>query len=345
MILMLERLNQVYEVNEELAYAVIGPGVSYGELNDCLKSRRVKLWADCTDSTADGSVIGNALDRGHGYTQYGDHFASLCGLEVVLPDGNLMRTGGGPANTHSFHTYRYGTGPCVEGLFSQSNLGIVVKAGIWLMPEPERFLLFSCEVKDETSFPDVIDSVRRLALARVINSYVHMGNAFLTMALCYPYPYERLNGETCLSDEQLGELRQHLHLTPWLLSGGLYGPKEQVRAAQKAIHKEFSRYGRVVFADDGRMRFLHGLLSYLHRTENLPFVQKLLLQVKNLLVSRSPIRVIESLAKFYPIFKGIPNASSLDMAYLKRRGDLLFLATGIPPATRAVFFGSLPCRQ
>jgi 4-cresol dehydrogenase (hydroxylating) len=42
-----------------------------------------------------GSVAGNALDRGLGYTPYGDHSARICGLEAVLPDGGLVRTGMG----------------------------------------------------------------------------------------------------------------------------------------------------------------------------------------------------------------------------------------------------------
>jgi hypothetical protein len=35
-----------------------------------------------TSGPPDGSVLGNALDRGAGYTPYFDHFGMLCGLEV-----------------------------------------------------------------------------------------------------------------------------------------------------------------------------------------------------------------------------------------------------------------------
>ena len=33
--------------------------------------------------------------------------------------------------------YKGGYGPSVDGLFYQSNLGIVTKMGVWLMPRPE----------------------------------------------------------------------------------------------------------------------------------------------------------------------------------------------------------------
>src|SRR5262245_32887854 len=38
LILLLDRMNRIIEVNEELAYAVVEPGVTYGQLNDHLAS-------------------------------------------------------------------------------------------------------------------------------------------------------------------------------------------------------------------------------------------------------------------------------------------------------------------
>ena len=97
-----------------------------------------RLWCDCTDGPPEGSVLGNALERGMGVTQYADHFATLCGLEIVLADGSIIRTGGGAfGRCPTWNTHKWGVGPYIEGLFSQSNFGIVVKAGIWLFPEPE----------------------------------------------------------------------------------------------------------------------------------------------------------------------------------------------------------------
>ena len=95
LILVLERMNRIVEVNQELAYAVVEPGVTQKQLNDYLKSNHIPLWVDCTDSTPQGSIIGNALERGVGYTRYWDHFGHLCGLEVILANGESVRTGGG----------------------------------------------------------------------------------------------------------------------------------------------------------------------------------------------------------------------------------------------------------
>lgn len=94
LILVLKRMNRICEVNEELCYTVIEPGVSQGQLNEYLKKTGSKLWIDCTDSSPDASLIGNALEKGVGYTPYGDHFGHLCSLEVVLANGEVVTTGG-----------------------------------------------------------------------------------------------------------------------------------------------------------------------------------------------------------------------------------------------------------
>ncbi|MDE2397914.1 MAG: FAD-dependent oxidoreductase, partial [Burkholderiales bacterium] len=134
----LERMTRIWHVDEQLGYAVIEPGVSYKQLNDHLKRTNSRLWADCAGSTMYASVIGNALDRGRGLTPMADHFGCLCGMDVVLADGSLLETGGGGAgNNHVRHTYKWGVGPYLDGFFGQSNLGIVVKSGVWLMPAPE----------------------------------------------------------------------------------------------------------------------------------------------------------------------------------------------------------------
>jgi hypothetical protein len=90
-------------------------------------------------------------DTGPGYTPYGDHWMMHCGMDVVLPDGTLWRSGmGGIPNpkadpnappheqepNETYGLFNYGFGPYNDGIFSQSSLGIVVKMGIWLMANP-----------------------------------------------------------------------------------------------------------------------------------------------------------------------------------------------------------------
>jgi 4-cresol dehydrogenase (hydroxylating) len=135
----LKRMNRILEVDAVRGFALVEPGVSYFDLYNHIQERKLGLWIDCPEPGW-GSVMGNALDRGVGYTgaAYRDHFGAHCGMEVVLPSGELMRTGMGalPGAT-TWQDYRYGFGPYVDGLFSQGNFGIVTKMGIHLMPQPE----------------------------------------------------------------------------------------------------------------------------------------------------------------------------------------------------------------
>src|SRR3546814_13144082 len=97
-------------------------------------TRRVRSW---------GGVMGNALEHGACYTPYGDHFIMQCGMEVVLADGQVVRTGqGGISNSKHWQISKHGLGPQFDGMFTQSNFGVVTTLGIWLIPEPPGYTPF-----------------------------------------------------------------------------------------------------------------------------------------------------------------------------------------------------------
>jgi 4-cresol dehydrogenase (hydroxylating) len=136
----LKRMNRVLEVNAERNFALVEPGVSYFDLYRHIQERNLKLWIDCANPGW-GGPMGNTLDRGMGFTlgYYRDHAGAMYGLEVVLANGELMRTGmGAVPNGKTWQEYKYGYGPDPSGLFPQGNFGIVTKMGIRLMPQPEH---------------------------------------------------------------------------------------------------------------------------------------------------------------------------------------------------------------
>ena len=86
MILDLHRMNKIIEVDEENAYAIVEPGVSFFDLYEYLKEKGYNLWLSCP-ALGWGSVLGNTLERGFGYTPGGEHSQQQCGMEVVLANG------------------------------------------------------------------------------------------------------------------------------------------------------------------------------------------------------------------------------------------------------------------
>jgi 4-cresol dehydrogenase (hydroxylating) len=136
----LRNMNKVLEIDEECAYAVVEPGVRWFDLYDAIQAGGHKLWLSIAD-LGWGSVIGNTLDHGVTYLPYGADMSAPCGMEVVLANGEVMRTGMGamPGN-RAWHVYKRGLGPTPDQLFMQSNYGIVTKMGVWLMPTPECYM-------------------------------------------------------------------------------------------------------------------------------------------------------------------------------------------------------------
>jgi len=158
----LKRMNKILEVNEDHAYVVVEPGVSFFDLYNYIQEKGIKLWLD-VPYPGWGSVIGNTIEFGMGYTSHADRSKYHCGMEVVLPDGDLIRTGmGSLPSAETWQSYQHGLGPEVSGLFFQTSLGVVTKMGLWLMPEPEVYL--ACDIK-APKYEDIgmlVDAMRPL---------------------------------------------------------------------------------------------------------------------------------------------------------------------------------------
>jgi len=186
----LSRMNRIIEINAALAYAVIEPGVSQGQLKDHIDRERLPLMFDATGAGPDASIVGNAIERGSGHTPYGDHFATSCNYEVVLPDGSLMQTGfGAYLGAQAQHVYKWGIGPTLDGLFSQSNFGIVTRMTIWLMPKPEFFAMFIVALRTRDSVGPFFETIRRLRMAGTVRSTLHCFNRGRLLAGATRFPW------------------------------------------------------------------------------------------------------------------------------------------------------------
>lgn len=310
-VMILERMNRIVEVNEELAYAVIEPGVTYAQFNAYLRSKGYRLWIDCTDGSALGSVLGNALERGIGETPYGDHFGNLCGLEVVLPDGELVNIGGSRQGLKTWHTHKWGVGPYLEGLFTQSNLGIVTQAGIWLMPQPEAYNSFVYEIDDARHLPKVLDCFRKLALSGVVNTKLHMINDFVSMTILTQRIAEKVPQDAPLGDDDLDALRRKYGISPWNCAGGIYGTRQQVALQRTLLRRALSPYGRLIFVSDRFVPLIERLIDWSWKSPTLRWITEL--------GARTSLPVLESAPYVHKILQGIPTEFFVKHAYYRYR--------------------------
>lgn len=241
----LRRMKKI-EVNVEHGYAVVEPGVNFFELYDAVKeASNGTFWMDPPD-LGWGSVLGNALEYGLGYTPYGDHGKNLHGLEVVLPTGELIRTGFGamPGNS-TWHLANHGYGPSIEGLFFQSNLGVVTKGGVWLMPTPEIYAPLWIRIFDDAKFEDLIDTLRPFMQDRTIMNLPVIWNALARLGL-YKGRDELYDQPGVIPDEAVWELGKKEGVGAWNIRCALYGTEAVVDDGIRRISAAFEAIGAVV---------------------------------------------------------------------------------------------------
>lgn len=237
----LARMNRIIEVNEKHGYAVVEPGVSYKALYEHLQRIGSKLWIDCA-APGWGGVLGNMLDRGVGYTPMGEHFLQQqCGMQVVLSDGSVIDTGlGGQKGRLAEYTYRYGHGPWLDGLFTQSNFGVVTRLGVQLMPEPPGYRPYMVTFRDENAIEPLIEAVRPLKVAQLIP------NAAVSTELIWEAAVEvrrdqYYDGDGPIPPSARTRLMDDLGIGEWNFYGALYGPEEVMDANWDVVRDALSQ--------------------------------------------------------------------------------------------------------
>ncbi len=229
-VLDLKRMNRVLDVNERNAYALVEPGVSYFDLYEHITKAKLDVWIDPPDPGW-GSVIGNALDGGGGWTAYPfrDHFGAHCGMEVVHANGEVVRTGmGALPNSKSWQHSRWGYGAWVDGLFRQSNFGVVTKMGFYLMPRPEALMMSTVTgTRDEDIVP-MLDVLNLLENQHVVNGSTQIFGG--------------------------GRGPGPAGAAAWNIQVPIYGPEDVVRAQMAYAKAKFAAIPDVKFVDGELIR-------------------------------------------------------------------------------------------
>ena len=220
-IVSLRQMNRVLEIDGDLAYAVVEPGVRWFDLYEAIQAGGHQLMVSIAD-LGWGSVVGNTLDHGVTYLPYGVDMGMQCGMEVVLADGSVMRTGMGamPGN-RSWHLYKRGLGPTPDQLFMQSNFGIVTKMGVWLMPMPETYMPLWLRVWSDDDLAPMFETLRKLMLDGTIRMVPQVMNTVLYGAVVAKRA-DFWTGEGPIPDDVLDRMARELDIGRWLMRFALY---------------------------------------------------------------------------------------------------------------------------
>lgn len=302
-ILDLSRLNTIKCDDETLGIFTVEPGVTQQDLRDYLNHHQLKFMVPVTGAGPGCSILGNALERGYGITPYPDHFAAVNSIRGYLADGTRFRSAVAELDSSDDDfidkTYKYGLGPYLDGLWTQSNLAVVTEISLRLKAEPEAFSAFYLQFASEHQFEQAQQIAFTILqkLEGVVGSVNIMDQRRVT-AMMAPNP----NGPAAhqvMTNQQVARLAKDYDIPAWTIAGTLYGQKSVVKAARAEV-KRFTagQCSKMVFSDSWLIN-----------------IGRRLLQLMPAAVLSKPRKMLSSLDGGIAIMRGYPNQVALPLAY------------------------------
>ena len=169
-VLSVARMNRIKEIHFADAVAVVQPGVITGVLQAAVRERGLFYPPDPA-SLKECSIGGNIATNAGGprCLKYGVTRNYILGLEVVLPTGEILRTGS--------RTHKNKTGFDLIGMFvgSEGLLGIVTEATLRLLPHPPARATLSASFR---TFRQAANAVQKIFAAGFLPSAMEIADAF-----------------------------------------------------------------------------------------------------------------------------------------------------------------------
>ena len=169
------RMDKILEINNKARYVTVQPGVLYKELNRELEP--FGYWFPPDPGSSDicriGGMVGNNAS-GVRACKYGVTADFVLGLEVVLPNGQIIRTGG--------KTLKSSSGLNLKHLFvgSEGTLGIITEIILRIDPKPSHEM---STVIGFQSLEDACTAASEIMGAGLIPASMELVGPIATMAL------------------------------------------------------------------------------------------------------------------------------------------------------------------
>jgi len=147
-------MNQIKEINFADAVAIVEPGVFTADLKAAVRARKLFYPPDpasMKDCTIGGNIATNA--GGPRCLKYGVTRNYVIGLEVVLANGDVLRTGG--------RVHKNKTGFDLIGLFvgSEGILGIITEITLRLLPLPPARATLSAAFANAAQAAEAVQAI------------------------------------------------------------------------------------------------------------------------------------------------------------------------------------------
>ncbi len=303
----LSGLNRILDYNEELSFLTVEPGVTFAAASQFLKDKGSKHFLSVIGGPPDASIIGNVLERGEGLGPLGERSISVCAIHALLADGTVIKTGFSDALNSKVHNlHRSGIGAAADGLFFQSNLGVVVQLTIWLQANPKSFQAFCVSCSNEKErFTAFVTSFRELHEQGIVKPCsLALWNSYKFLASTESYPWQ--GGDVVKPENLLSYLHPRWSKTGWFGFGALYGgSKAHARADKKELKRALKGKAQKILVVDSFTAWLAEKFGkYLKGVVGVDMV--------------TTVRSLYSKS----LFLGNPSVLSLKSVYWRKKGPL-----------------------
>lgn len=217
----LKAMNRIRLIDEKLRFAIIEPGVTQKQLSDALINLKSNYMLPVTGSGNDTSIVGNMLERG--VTGFYHRNELLIGLEVVLGNGKTIRTGHwhffDEKNEQPLLFHPPGLGPDLNGLFCQSNFGIVTAMAIQLVPK-RKGNIFYVETNEE-NLPKLFETFKRLKEENLLSKEFFITNK---------------------NDPRTARQQKYTYTGDWVGFGSFNGSPAMLELLRKEVKRNFKSF-------------------------------------------------------------------------------------------------------
>jgi 4-cresol dehydrogenase (hydroxylating) len=323
----LSKLTQIIDFDEELGLITLEPGVTQQQLSDYLINLGDEYMVPVTGAGPDCSILSNALERGYGITPYTDHFAAVTSIRGYWANGTPYQSAVHELDQSQEQfvdkTFKWGLGPYLDGLFTQSNLGIVSQMSIRLAKKKPAFTSFFIQIDDDELLEPVVPIIRQVLqdYEGIVGSINLMDKRrILSMFAKNPNTPDM---HSIMKEQHIDNLSKQQKTPSWTVVGTIYGSKKVVSAVKSEINALFKQVPcKRIFSNSP------AIVGATKVIDLLP--QGLINKFPALILAQGQLA---SFSKGKEIMLGKPNKVALKLCYWRHKAADTFDNNSLSPST------------
>ena len=321
----LSQLNNICYFDNELGLVTLEPGVTQQQLSEFLQLHNYGYMVPVTGAGPDCSILANALERGYGITPYTDHFSAVTCIEGWWANGTPYQSAISELDASGEKivdkTFKWGVGPYLDGLFTQSNLGIVSQITIRLAKIKPDFTSFFIQLESDDLLEQAVPLIRKvLQDYEGILGSINLMDKRRLLSMFAENPNTD-NMHKVMLDQQVNTLAKELNTPSWTIAGSIYGSRRVVSAVKKDINTLFKQLPcKKIYSNSLAFTVTNKVLNYLPKA----------------LINKSPKIAIlktrlDSFNKGKEMMLGKPNKLALNLAYWRNKNREYFKENNFSP--------------